>query len=67
MPTAMNEWCFFSIAWYYGDDDFIIRTIDFIACSDECSARDLYLYAMIQLFLNCAQLQGFPNDSHIFS
>ena len=26
---------FFSgIAWYYGDNDFIIRTFDFIACSD---------------------------------
>ena len=22
------------IAWYYGDNDFIIRTFDFIACSD---------------------------------
>ena len=21
-------------AWYYGDNDFIIRTFDFIACSD---------------------------------
>ena len=25
---------FSGIAWYYGDDDFIIRTFDFIARSD---------------------------------
>ena len=25
---------FSSVAWYYGDNDFIIRTFDFIACSD---------------------------------
>ena len=24
------------IAWYYGDNDFIIRTFDFIACLDTC-------------------------------
>ena len=34
MPTATNKWYSFGIAWYYGDNDFIIRTSDFIACSD---------------------------------
>ena len=29
------------IAWHYGDDDFIIRTFDFIARSDT-HAHDLY-------------------------
>ena len=34
MPTATNEWYFSGMAWYYGDNDFIIRTFDFIAWSD---------------------------------
>ena len=34
MPTATNEWYFSGIAWYYGDEDFIIQTCDSIARSD---------------------------------
>ena len=34
MPTATNESYFSGIAWYYGDNDFIIQTFDFIARSD---------------------------------
>ena len=34
MPTATNELYFSGIAWYYGDNDFIVRTSDFIARSD---------------------------------
>ena len=36
---------FSSIAWYYGDNDFIMRTFDFIARSD--TARDLHYLIQI--------------------
>ena len=37
--VTMPKWqqtsdIFSDIAWFYGDNDFIIQTFDFIACSD---------------------------------
>ena len=40
---------FSSIAWYYGDNDFIMRTFDFIARSD--TARDLHYLIQILTWL----------------
>ena len=34
MPTATSGDIASGIAWYYGDNDLTIQTIDFIACSD---------------------------------
>ena len=71
MPTATNELYFSGIAWYYGDNDFIVRTFDFIAHSDAahvaCSTDTdscVTCSKKIWLFANCVQLQGFPIDSH---
>ena len=34
MPKVTKGWFYFSVAWYYGDNDFIIQAFDFFACSD---------------------------------
>ena len=52
---------FSSIALYYCNNDFLIRTFDFIACSDAvqvtCSKKTQ----------NCGQLREFPIVSHTFA
>ena len=59
-PNSTNKWYFSSIAWYYGDNDFIIWTFDFIARSDihtrlvvpdrdscvTCSKKDGFLWTV---------------------
>ena len=74
MQRQQTSDIFSGIAWYYGDNDFIIRTFDFIAgsdavhvtCSTDTDSR-VTCSKKIRLFINCMQLQGFPIDSHTFA
>ena len=58
--TSTNEWHFSSIAWYCGDNGFIVRTFDFIAHTFRCGETNV-------CFINCMYLQGFPIDSCTFT
>ena len=57
---------FSSIAWNYGDNDFIIWTFDCIACSDTHTWLVALIWVLTWLTVkntDCVQLQGFPIDS----
>ena len=64
---------FSSVAWCYsyGDNDFIMRTFDFIARSDAthvtCSTDTDFRVTCSKKMINCMQLQSFPSDSYTFA